>query len=441
MATKSRFIAALLAVLLTSVVMCDTTLAQKKVKPDPSGPPVKYQIRLFTLPAANNTNTEVYDMNELGQVVGACCIDGQARAFLFDPSLDDEQNLIGEAIDLNDIVVNELLPGWAISAAYGINNWGCIVGSLSHPDGQSGFILDMNAEGGHQLHIIPGDILGTNLGANTWARRINDNGDVLGSYREDSVTRYYIYNPGDLPTARTVEIPTPPGYIISALSEPSLFNSGLMVAGEDDQGAFRVRLNSDNAISAESFPWEPPGSWEHNVTGGNVYSMNAAGTIGCESWITNAKKKVVYAPYLINAQGERRQLQAGSDGTRYASINSPVAINSQEDVIVRHTTSYGKRISFHHAGVHTGFEAFELNDLVVQTRSQVIGPYSDLDIWLDSHRHVSKMSDRGEIGNEPVSAIHFGQICGRIWIPSYSKVATSTDQFTFGFVLTPVKAN
>ncbi len=49
------------------------------------------------------------EMNNSGQVVGYC----GGRAFLYDPAVDDNNEAIGQAIDLNDIVDPDTIPdGW-----------------------------------------------------------------------------------------------------------------------------------------------------------------------------------------------------------------------------------------------------------------------------------------------------------------------------------------
>ena len=110
------------------LVVGGVVLAKKPVPPPPL-PPVRYEIRLFHVYPSSNITVPMHpnEMNNSGQVVGYC----GCRAFLYDPVLDDHDEAIGQAIDLNEIVDPETIPdGWNISSATGINDRGDIVGSL-----------------------------------------------------------------------------------------------------------------------------------------------------------------------------------------------------------------------------------------------------------------------------------------------------------------------
>jgi hypothetical protein len=385
----------------------------------------------------------VYDLNNWGQVVGRCLVNGQQRAFLFDPATDDANDPIGRAVDLNDIVDPATIPtNWIIKSALGINDRGEIAGYLVSPDGaiRRGCIIETNATDQNgmsiapQLHLVPNE----SLGPDSYVRAINEDGSVLGNYRDGDVTRSFVYNPGwhTEPFLQDIAI-SPIIDMVRTISDVHIDGQGntvdAMVAGRDSLGAFRVSLDAPN--SPEIFPWGPAGSWAHNYTGGTVTVMNAKGTFGGECWLEAADGGLEYAPFLVRADGTWRQLEAGVTKTRYPNISSPAAINSSEDVVLGNFATYGSALSLHHADLHDGFESLELNDLVVGTRSNVIGTDSDVDIWFDSLRTVRAMSDRAEVVDSAnITDLHFGEIVGDMALTdSRGNVIGG-----LGFMLTPV---
>jgi hypothetical protein len=108
--------------------------------------------------------------------------DGEKHAFLYNPAIDPV-----EAIDLQVAIGSDpVLDGWVIASATDINDYGVIVGylepagSVSDPNFRRGYVLDTSA---WTISLLPDD---------RWAysapRRVNENGDIAGVYRNPDQT-------------------------------------------------------------------------------------------------------------------------------------------------------------------------------------------------------------------------------------------------------------
>jgi probable HAF family extracellular repeat protein len=176
--------------LLAVLCWCDTTppqasAAKPSPPPPPPLPPMRYQIQFWTTPSGEGY---VNGMNNLGQVVGRFTgEDGLNRAYLYDPAVDPAL-----AVDLNTLVAAP--AGWTIWTAVDINEHGVIVGGLrldADPNVSRGFVLDTAAA----VPVV--ELLPDQDWDYSYARRINENGDILGIFEyPDGVSQgMYVYHP------------------------------------------------------------------------------------------------------------------------------------------------------------------------------------------------------------------------------------------------------
>jgi probable HAF family extracellular repeat protein len=148
-----------------------------KPKPPPPPPPVLYGIQFWTWPAAF-PYSYLNKMNNLGQVVGRCWdANGVSHGFLYDPWTDPLA-----AVDFGTLPIAGIPDGWMIRSAIGINDNGLIVGSMQ-PIGdltkQKGYILDT---GTWTVELLPGP----EPSSYWYCKRINNSGDVLVAYQDDT---------------------------------------------------------------------------------------------------------------------------------------------------------------------------------------------------------------------------------------------------------------
>ena len=159
-------------------------------------PLVEYQATYVAMPEP--ANFRLNDLNDLGMAVGRYFSSTGQHAWLYDP-LDDPTT----AIDLNDLVIAGFdADNWVIASALGLNNNGLIVGYislLSDTKQRRGYVLDLaatDADGVPAPRMY--DLPDTGHGwTDTYARRVNDRGDILGHYqRSDGTFGFYLVNPG-----------------------------------------------------------------------------------------------------------------------------------------------------------------------------------------------------------------------------------------------------
>lgn len=167
----------------------------------PSHPDLEYGLEFFMTPDQGPypeglaPNNNLNDMNSFGDAVGRYQTpDGQWHAWLYDPTSPYSPG--GQrAIDLNDLPILDMPDGAAIASAVGLNDLGTVVGYLAYNNdttNKSPIILDMNAVP-LRIQQIPTDATWTN----SYARKVNNNGDVLGVFeRSDSTNGAYLYHPG-----------------------------------------------------------------------------------------------------------------------------------------------------------------------------------------------------------------------------------------------------
>ena len=206
---EKRF-ASLFALLLITAIASPVVAAPPSGKGGGKGgdeeapPPALFELQRYAMPANYAGGTvAAEEMNALGELVGYYgASDATEQPFYI-----DVRSGATVASNLNDLPLDpnyDVPDGWYIYAATGINNWSDISGALalsSDPDQLRGFVLEMvpdptDASVLPRLHLLPDEAW-----THTYARRINDAGQVLG--RGDDITSY-IYRtglhglPGDL---------------------------------------------------------------------------------------------------------------------------------------------------------------------------------------------------------------------------------------------------
>ena len=197
MSRNSRYLFCAISLLL-SVVLTVSAQAGKNGKGKPGGgdpppppplPPVEYQVTHISLPyPADTSASHLNDFSDSGMAVGNYnTLAHERRAWLYDPF-----NPFS-AVDLNDLPIIGL-EGWVIHSAVGVNNNGLVVGYASptgDPVDRQGVVIDLVSM---EMFALPDTGWGW---TDTYARKVNDNGDILGTFwRGDGTQGVYLYNPG-----------------------------------------------------------------------------------------------------------------------------------------------------------------------------------------------------------------------------------------------------
>lgn len=343
-------------------------------------PPVRYRINFPQLPAnADATDTMwVNGRNNWGQVVGKYSAEDGWRPFLFDPNA-------GQVMDLNAIVTGGLPDGWRLRSALAISDWMVVVGSMEEIS--SGLILPFAIDLAAENPVV--DLLPDVGPLDSWGRKINENGDILGYYQTaDGRWEHWIFNPGlygdsasreprdGTPQDMSGEIPE--FLLQSALSGAFHLNnpvgdSPAQIAGVNADGiAFRYTLGD---AEPEWFP-------ELNVHWDRIVSINDSGTFCGLSFPSKGKPRT--DPFRFNQSLELLPLDVSWSIFEefLQDMNSSGDLISQQYV---YRNDWG--------WVH-------INDLVVGTEA-------DLQVWHSLTSDMSVINDRaGQIGS--------GQIAGRL---------------------------
>ena len=232
--------------------------------PDSELPPVEY-IPAYVATATNELL--VNDLNDSAMAVGWYVhTSGVQNGWIYDPSVD-----VSTAIDLNDLAIDGLdddgdgLNDWYIASAVGLNNNGLVVGYVrpfDDPTYRAGFVLDLDTM---IVHSLPDQNL-----ADSYARRVNDNGDVLGQFvGADDLHYAYVFNPGLRGDADAdIEvINTPVGSQRTELSNPPPGVPTQIVGGANDGSATGVIFQYTRGGSAVYRYDLPPGSVTINDSG------------------------------------------------------------------------------------------------------------------------------------------------------------------------------
>ncbi len=135
---------------------------------------------LTPLPGALPSSTDVYDINDMGQMVGVCSVGGRKTATVWD-SVHSPRALIPLGLH----------PIWHETRAYSINNAGYVVGEAeSHSEGHWVAVV-WGPQGAIEQAIVQLDDPYPAYGGNLYAARaISDSGLIVGSRGEAS----YLWN-------------------------------------------------------------------------------------------------------------------------------------------------------------------------------------------------------------------------------------------------------
>lgn len=158
-------------------------------------PLIEYQAIRITAPYLDTTLVRLNDFNDLGMAVGWYeTATGEHHAWLYDPA--DLRNFFN-AVDLNDLEIRGL-EDWVFQSAVGVNNNGLVVGYASTTGDiidKRGFVVDLATM---EAFFLPDQFTDTGeLWIRTYARKVNDNGDIVGFFeRADNTYGVYLFNPG-----------------------------------------------------------------------------------------------------------------------------------------------------------------------------------------------------------------------------------------------------
>jgi probable HAF family extracellular repeat protein len=367
-------------VLMTSPV---SVMAGKPVPPPPPPPVPKLRIQFFDVP---NPAGEKYtiQMNNHGQVVGFYrTASGERHAFLYDPAIDAQM-----AVDLNDLL--DAPEGWVIAGARDINDFGAIVGFL-HPIGDEsvsrGFVCDLSAAV-PTVQTLPDSAWISSIG-----HRINENGDVIGKFRNaDGTYGGYVYHTGL--------------YGAADVAVTVLSTNGSLAALNNPVGTRDTQVLGQDAATGIPFRWTRGQGFESLTPMGTcgVYDMNDSGTV-C-GW-SNVKfkygsgKNTYYEYYNVPVRYTTalQTLSGGYDGELADSINS------SGDVVTTYDRLYSDLWGFR-----------TLNSLIDPADPNAVAWNSK------SNLYCTGLNDRD-------ATTKCGQVSGVIWW------ADGTEQF---FLLTPV---
>ncbi|MCL4854518.1 MAG: hypothetical protein KJZ78_24425, partial [Bryobacteraceae bacterium] len=315
----------------------------------PTLPPVRYQLKTFRMPNDSCISVSVGSMNNSGIVVGyyGTSADTLRHPFLYDPSIDPDV-----ALDLNTLDIDWHEPGWRLASALGVNESGYVVGQMeefAQPGVWRGYVLDLN--------VSPAVLVPLSTGtASNWARRINDNLDVVGVAAAEEGYHIYVCNVADeaftdlgILGTSGVELSNPPP------GEPA------QVVGEfwGSWTVFRYIVGAGFDESVTPFPGRALRIASNGDFCGNYDQFNKGG------------KNVTYRPMRY-----RGSLEIFSDLQGYAS-----GINTHGDIVTWNTQQL----------YHEGTGLINLNSVVV-------GIASDLAIWDGSWaRCLPDMTERGAL--------------------------------------------
>lgn len=217
----------------------------------PPLPPIEYVPTFFSAPAGTDRAT-LNDYNETGIAVGRCLTpDGDEHGWIY-----DVDSMTGVAVDLNDLDISGLDNGWYIACASGVSNNGLVVGYVlpeDGPAGRTGFVLDLVTM---VIHPLP-DAAWTD----TYARKVNDNGDLLGVIFDGEKWYAYLFNPGLRGTpdveAELIDIPLPYATSIALNNPPP--GVPTTVVGYEDGGGFFQFTRGETVVFRDDIT---PAAWK-----------------------------------------------------------------------------------------------------------------------------------------------------------------------------------
>ncbi len=154
-------------------------------------PSVEYQSVAISLPSTDS----IY-LNDFNDSAQACGRFGTPRSgWIYSPVLANHP--VDTVVDVNTLNIEGLNAGWVIRNCVGISNNGLVVGQVSPVDDASetawrGYVLDISVTPA-QFYELPDDAYSWD---STFARKVNDNGDILGTFQVGGMVGSYLYNPG-----------------------------------------------------------------------------------------------------------------------------------------------------------------------------------------------------------------------------------------------------
>jgi hypothetical protein len=380
-----------LAMLLLASALSPLFAQGKKPPPEqPPLPPVRYEIQYFQhptypIPAAYDTpysadylTNRLGGLNNFGECVGNYGTpDGHQHGWYCKPSA------MVQSIDLNDIGAIGIPEGWFIAHAMDINDGGAIVGymrSSINPQIRRGFVLEMNGGPGSdtppEVHLLPDN---DENWVDTYARRINENGDVLGVFqRPDGTWGAYLYNfknddPQASPSIVDVNLEAP---ATTALNNPDpLVGLPALVVGKDHTGTV--------------FTYSKGGGVTYLYPATGLIFVNDDGVIcGSFSKTVQIRKNQTATRYYI--------FRDFGDGAQEAILGS----ESSFSIDVHDFNSHGTILMKRQYVYRDEWNFVDINALLT-------GTAEELSRWSGSLSAYPRMNDSGPLG--------YGEIAGESW--------------------------
>lgn len=382
--TRSWIVGALMATL-TLTLVTDVTQAGKP--PKTTLPNVRYQIEFIPPPDNANpgfepegvTNAFFYEGQWHVQAVDGC-IDkfetdmfGNDRtiAVLYDPTRNPNQG-----IDLNALFPDYIDEAFAVDISDDDTGRGVVVGALRNPSGTiQPFAIDLAIE------PLVLDLLPTNGADNAWAHEINENGDILIQYWDETTQsdKFFVFNPGIYTAAPDVRaLRTEPRDFcdvdVSTLILPLATDPAMECAG------YNLYLNnSAQVLTTTDWDLGLPFPVRYTLGAGpevfdftaHVSAINDDGSFCGQIIIPLNKTRNKYEVFRYDDVGGLEIVEGADGGNEY-----PHDMNSDRDLVTRmeiYRDDWGRWIS--------------VNDLVV-------GTPEDLELWPDRYLYWPLITNR-----------------------------------------------
>ena len=186
--------------------------------PEPELPAIEYQGVTISLPPHPTPYYFLNDFNDSGQACGR----NSDFGWIYSPVF--ANHAVDMAVDANTLDIEGLDAGWVIRNCIGISNNGLVVGRASPVDDASiaasrGYVLDISVTPS-LIYELPENGYGWE---GSYARKVNDNGDILGMFtRTDGSRGIYFYNLGlrSGPPEFELEIPDLPPVGFAMMNNP-----------------------------------------------------------------------------------------------------------------------------------------------------------------------------------------------------------------------------
>lgn len=413
MATKSRFTAVVLAVLVISTTLCETTLAQKPPKQPQPPFPVKFRIRFVRHPDGYSSpvTSRLDRINNAGIAIGSAY---RRSGYLFDAEAGITCWNVRDLIPEDDL---ERVPEDAIFSVSGISNSGLVTGTMWWSDFTMGwaYVLDTQNtlnQAGRSFRLVDNTQLP--YADLTRGYTVNDWGDVLGYYRDAEFGTRHLFTHYSDPRL----MPHSFDYLPARTSTderayPELNNRGQVVAQLTVGGAFRY--TPGDVPTVEFFP-----DIEENLE--SVSGLNDDGVF-CGMIYSGKPNLRRLTPYRCDDTGGADAPTPIPFGNNEQKYFSPVRINSEGDLLV-----HALEPSVSHADTQYLFpieSRIDVSDLSAE----------ELALWKSRETmQVRHMTDRYPVPGDRRS---LGRLCGGI--TCYVGHWKDPDSYrNVGFVLTPL---